>query len=71
MEFIKNLFSSNKSESVKRVIAMMFTIAMIAAYFTTNDVALKNVIVYCYSVLIALLLGLATAETITNLFTKK
>lgn len=68
---MKNFLSSGTPESIKRLIAFLFTIALIAAYFSTNDMGLKTTLVYCYSVLIALLLGLATAETITNLFNKK
>jgi hypothetical protein len=56
------------NESSKRLIAFMFSITMIVVYFVTSDIETRKLLIYCYSVLIALLLGLATAETIASIF---
>jgi len=68
---IANLFMSKTNESSKRAIAIMFSVTMVVIYFFSNDVEIKKILIYCYSVLIALLLGLATAETIVNVFKKE
>ena len=70
-DFIKGFFQSKTNESSKRAIAFLFSITMVVVYFFTNDVEIKKLLVYCYSVLIALLLGLATAETIVKIFKKE
>jgi Ca2+/Na+ antiporter len=70
MKTILNFLQSKTNESLKRLIAIMFAITLIVIYFFTNDAEIKKLLIYCYSVLIALLLSLATAETIISLFKK-
>lgn len=70
IQFLKGFLSSKTNESSKRAIAFLFSITMIVVYFFSNDVEVKKLLIYCYSVLIALLLGLATAETIVRIFKK-
>ena len=70
MKTILNFLQSKTNESLKRLIAIMFAITLIVIYFFTNDAEIKKLLIYCYSVLIALLLSLATAETIVSLFKK-
>ena len=71
IKFIGNFFVSKTNESSKRAIAILFSVTMVVIYFFSNDVEIKKLLIYCYSVLIALLLGLATAETIVSLFKKE
>ena len=68
--FVGNLFSSKTNESSKRAIAILFSITMVVVYFVTPNVEVKTQLIYCYTSLIALLLGLTTAETITGMFKK-
>jgi hypothetical protein len=71
IKFIGNFFVSKTNESSKRAIAILFSVTMVVIYFFSNDVEIKKLLIYCYSVLIALLLGLATAETIVGIFKKE
>lgn len=66
-----NFLQSKTNESLKRLISILFAITLIAIYFFTKEVEIKKLLIYCYSVLIALLLGLATAETIVGIFKKE
>jgi hypothetical protein len=69
--FVANLFLSKTNESSKRAIAILFSITMVVVYFVTPDVEVKTQLIYCYTALIALLLGLTTAETITGILKNK
>lgn len=70
IHFLGSFFSSKTNESSKRAIAIMFSVTMVVIYFFSNEKEIKELLIYCYSVLIALLLGLATAETIVGIFKK-
>lgn len=70
IDFISKLLSSKTNESLKRAVAFLFAITMIIAYFVTESVEIKKLLIYCFAVLISLLLALATAETIVSLFKK-
>lgn len=71
MKTLLNFLQSKTNESLKRLISILFAITLIVVYFFTNDAEIKKLLIYCYSVLIALLLGLATAETIAGIFKKE
>jgi hypothetical protein len=71
IKFLGSFFQSETNESSKRAIAILFSVTMVVIYFFSNDVEIKKLLIYCYSVLIALLLGLATAETIVGIFKKE
>jgi len=71
IQFLGSFFKSETNESSKRAIAILFSVAMVFIYFFSNDVEIKKLLIYCYSVLIALLLGLATTETIVKIFKKE
>jgi hypothetical protein len=71
IQFLGSFFQSETNESSKRAIAILFSVTMVVIYFFSNDVEIKKLLIYCYSVLIALLLGLATAETIVGIFKKE
>ena len=62
--------SSKTNESVKRLIAFLLTLALIGKFFCVNSETILQVFIYSFSVLIALLLALATAETISDIFKK-
>ena len=68
---MKSFLQSKSNESSKRLIAFLFSITMIVVYFFSNDIEIRKLLIYCYCVLIALLLGLATAETIVSIFKKE
>lgn len=70
IQFLGNFFIASTNESSKRLIAIMFSVTMIVIYFFSNEVEIRKTLIYCYSVLIALLLGLATTETIVKFFKK-
>ena len=70
IHFLGSFFSSKTNESSKRAIAFLFSITMVVIYFFSNDLKIRELLIYCYTVLIALLLGLATAETIVGIFKK-
>ena len=69
-KFLSGFLQSNTNESSKRAIAFLFSITMVVIYFFSNDIKIRELLIYCYTVLIALLLGLATAETIVGIFKK-
>jgi TRAP-type C4-dicarboxylate transport system permease small subunit len=68
ISFIAGIFSSESPTSSKRILAFMFSISLILAYFYSTDLGLKRLIIYCFCGLIALLLGLATVENIVSIF---
>lgn len=70
IHFLGSFFSTKTNESSKRAIAIMFSVTMVVIYFFSNEKEIKELLIYCYSVLIALLLGLATAENIVGIFKK-
>mgnify|MGYP000718749477 CR=1 FL=1 len=85
MKVLLNFLQSKTNESLKRLIAIMFSITLIAIillfcgsviwllYFgksITEIKAIIEILIYCFVALIALLLSLATAETIVSLFKK-
>ena len=69
-KFLSGFLQSKSNESSKRAIAFLFSITMVVIYFFSNDLKIRELLIYCYTVLIALLLGLATAETIVGIFKK-
>ena len=69
-KFLSGFLKSKTNESSKRAIAFLFSITMVVIYFFSNDLKIRELLIYCYTVLIALLLGLATAETIVGIFKK-
>ena len=68
--FIGGFFTSKSNESQKRLIAFMFSITIIVLAFNVTSIEILKLIVYGIFSLIALLLGLATVETIVNIFKK-
>ena len=71
MKKIMDFLSSKTNESIKRLIAFLFCISLIVVLFIPNSETIKIQIIYGMFVLIALLLGLATAETIVGIFKNK
>lgn len=71
INFLASFLKSKTNESSKRAIAILFSITMIVIYFFSSDIEIKKLLIYCYSTLIALLFGLATTETIVDLFKNK
>jgi len=71
IKFITGFLQSATNESLKRLIAFFFSVSLIVAYFFANDIGLKTKIVFSMVGLIALLLGLATAENIISIFQNK
>ena len=69
-KFLSGFLQSKSNESSKRAIAFLFSITMVVIYFFSNEEKIRELLIYCYTVLIALLLGLATAETIVGIFKK-
>jgi Mn2+/Fe2+ NRAMP family transporter len=68
---MKSFLQSKSNESSKRLIAFIFSITLVVVYFFTSEPEIRKILIYCYTVLIALLLGLATAETIVSIFKKE
>jgi len=71
IQFLGSFFQSETNESSKRAIAILFSITMVVIYFFSNDAEIRKLLIICYTVLICLLLGLATAETIVKIFKKE
>jgi hypothetical protein len=62
---------SKTNESLKRVIALIFAISLIVIAFITKSENVLLQIIYGFFVLIALLLGLATIETLADIWKNK
>jgi hypothetical protein len=65
-----NFLSSKTNESIKRVIAFIFSISLVIDLFLEKDLLLQKIIIIGMFSLICLLLALATAETIVGIFKK-
>lgn len=70
--FVAGIFrGAGSPESEKRVIAFMFSISLIvllflAVYFPIRSENIVTLIVWCFVVLIALMMGLATVQDLIN-----
>ena len=84
--FIKGFFQSETNESSKRLIAFLFSTALIVILFLFcgaiiwllyygKDISkikeIVDILIYCFVGLIALLLGLTTMETLAGIFKNK
>lgn len=68
VKFIAGIFQGKANESIKRVIAFLFSLALIDIAIYTKLEAIQKFTISGMIILIALLLGLATAEAIINIF---
>ena len=70
-KFLAGFIQGKTNESLKRLIALIFSLTFVRVYFLENNIEIKTLLTYIIGSLIALLLGLATAENIINIFQKK
>lgn len=66
-----NFLRSKTNESSKRLIAFLFAITLICIPIFCKSDKILEMLIYAYSILIVLLLGLATVETIAAIFKNK